>query len=187
MNCLYCNSALVKKGRKYCGVDCYNKSKFGKKRPDVALRNKTNNPIHNPKSLEKMRKSLTGKKLPEEVRDKMSITHKNKIKDNPELLKKMLAGAEEKYLSKVRGTGWRLIRLKVLDRDEYKCQNCGEDKRTKLLVHHIDWQGKRRGVPSDKWNNKMSNLITLCYKCHNGIHRHKAKDYHARLDSQIAP
>ena len=187
MNCLYCNSALVKKGRKYCGVDCYNKSKFGKKRPDVALRNKTNNPIHNPKSLEKMRKSLTGKKLPKEVRDKMSATRKNIIKDNPELIEKMLIAAENKYLSKVRGTGWRLIRLKVMDRDNHKCQNCGEDKKNKLLVHHIDWRGKRRGVPSKEWNNNMNNLQTLCYKCHNATNRHKASDYQSRLSDKIAP
>jgi len=177
MNCKQCNK--IHNNKTFCSHACRNEW--------TRLNNLTNNPIHNKASLEKMRASLTGKKLPKEVRDKMSVTHKNKIKDNPELLNKMLAGAEEKYLSKVRGTGWRLIRLKVLDRDKYKCQNCGEDKRTKLIVHHIDWQGKRRGVPSAKWNNRMSNLITLCHKCHNGIHRHKAKDYHARLNDQIAP
>ena len=177
MNCKQCNK--IHNNKTFCSHACRNEW--------TRINNLTNNPIHNKESLEKMRTSLTGKKLPQEVKDKMSATHKKKIKDDPELLKKMLAGAETKYLSKVRGTGWRLIRLKVLDRDEYKCQNCGEDKRTRLLVHHIDWQGKRRGVSSDKWNNRMSNLITLCYKCHNQIHRHKSKDYQIRLDRQIAP
>jgi len=177
MKCKQCDK--IHHNKTFCSHACRNEW--------TRINNLTNNPIHNNASLKKMKASLTGKKLSQEVKDKMSATHIKIIKDNPELLKKMLVGAETKYLSKIRGTSWRLIRLKALDRDQYKCQNCGEDKRIKLLVHHIDWQGKRRGISSVKWNNRMSNLTTLCYKCHNGIHRHKSKDYQTRLNDQIAP
>ncbi len=50
------------------------------------------------------------------------------------------------------------IKLKVLERDEFKCQRCGY---AFLEVHHID--GNRE-------NNDLNNLITLCRKCHFEIH-----------------
>jgi len=187
MKCLYCKKLFYVEGRKYCNFDCYNKSKIGKKRPDVALRNKTNNPIHNIKSLEKMRKSLTGKKQTKETKLKRANKLREYYKNNPEAKARLAKNVWDKYTSKIAGTGWAKVRLKVLDRDNYTCQNCGEDNRSKLMVHHLDWRGKRRNVPSKEWNNKMSNLQTLCFKCHNGIHRHKAKDYQSRLNDQIAP
>ncbi len=48
----------------------------------------------------------------------------------------------------------------VRQRDNYKCQECGcpqEECIRKLHVHHIDY---------DKKNCSLSNLITLCEKCH---------------------
>jgi len=56
-------------------------------------------------------------------------------------------------------------RKKVIERDENKCQCCGVsgDNTTtnKLSVHHID---------TDKFNNRVSNLITLCVQCHKSLH-----------------
>jgi hypothetical protein len=53
----------------------------------------------------------------------------------------------------------------VVDRDEHKCQCCGcgeDEKRTnKLIIHHID---------TNKLNNSLSNLITLCEQCHQSLH-----------------
>lgn len=141
--------------------------------------------MSNKETLEKMRKSQIGKKASSETKLKMSISHKKLLKNNPDLVTKMLNGAEIKYLSKIRGTSWRALRLKALERDGHQCVSCGE--RTKrLLVHHLDWQGKRRGVSVKDWNNTLSNLQTLCDKCHNSLHRHKSKDYQDRL-RKIAP
>ncbi len=54
---------------------------------------------------------------------------------------------------------WTLIR------DNYKCAKCNTDY--KLVVHHID--GSRKyGV--SKMNNNLSNLMTLCKKCHAEAH-----------------
>ncbi len=52
------------------------------------------------------------------------------------------------------------LKEKIRDRDQHKCQICFksecEDK-TKLSVHHIDYNKK---------NNNINNLISLCKKCH---------------------
>lgn len=187
MKCLICTNQTKRIRAKYCSRECAEKAKFGRKRPDVTERNKADNPVWNKDSLEKMRASLTGKKQSDETRIKRSKSLKKYYRDNPEAKERLRSAVWEKYTSKIAGTGWTKIRLKVLDREGYKCQNCGEDKRTRLLVHHIDWHGKRRGVSSKDWNNSMSNLQTLCYKCHNQIHRHKSADYKVRLEKKIAP
>ena len=57
-------------------------------------------------------------------------------------------------------------RDKVLERDGYKCQMCGQDEKSDLIVHHKDGLG--RG--SKKKNNNMENLVTLCNFCHGEVH-----------------
>ena len=47
----------------------------------------------------------------------------------------------------------------VLKRDDNKCQICFDN--LKLQIHHLD---------GDKKNNKINNLITLCYECHRKLH-----------------
>lgn len=60
-------------------------------------------------------------------------------------------------------------REKALQRDGYKCVDCGmsnEEHLKKypmgLSVHHIDGKGKNSLVK----NNRLSNLQTLCCSCH---------------------
>ena len=53
-----------------------------------------------------------------------------------------------------------LLRLTVIDRDNYNCVVCGSRRR--LEVHHIMPRSKGGG------DNK-ENLVTLCYKCHNEV------------------
>ena len=65
------------------------------------------------------------------------------------------------YKDEVRFSG---NRYKVLERDEYTCQICGNTHQ--LIVHHIDNSGQ-----SNEPNNDMSNLITLCRRCHINIHK----------------
>jgi 5-methylcytosine-specific restriction endonuclease McrA len=50
------------------------------------------------------------------------------------------------------------VRTAVLKRDGYRCVNCGQTG-TELHVHHI--------IPrSEGGTNDLSNLVTLCAKCH---------------------
>lgn len=59
------------------------------------------------------------------------------------------------------GVGWtKILKEKVKIRDNFTCQECGlkqEDSLWSFHVHHKD---------GNKFNNKMSNLITLCPSCH---------------------
>jgi hypothetical protein len=57
----------------------------------------------------------------------------------------------------------------VLERDGYKCQECGmtdaehrEKWNRQITIDHIDGQGRY----SETQNNDVSNLVTLCLSCH---------------------
>jgi 5-methylcytosine-specific restriction endonuclease McrA len=57
-------------------------------------------------------------------------------------------------------------RVKTLERDGYKCTECGST--TNLQVHHKDESGRNK--PKELRNDRLDNLVTLCGKCH--IKRH---------------
>jgi len=57
---------------------------------------------------------------------------------------------------------YRKLRIKVLERDGWRCQSCGSSDC--LQVHHICFRS-RLG------DDKDENLITLCADCHRDIHR----------------
>jgi len=66
---------------------------------------------------------------------------------------------------------WKNAREATLKRDDYTCQICGEKegrlrngKPIKLEVHHLDETGSN--IKSKDMNNRLSNLITLCHRCH---------------------
>lgn len=60
--------------------------------------------------------------------------------------------------------GFENTKAKVLNRDNYTCQNCkGKHKDSKLEVHHIIYR-------SNGGSDEEENLITLCHTCHSGIH-----------------
>jgi len=57
---------------------------------------------------------------------------------------------------------YRDLRTQVLQRDSWRCQNCGSFNN--LQVHHIS----PRSCLGD---DTETNLITLCAKCHRSCHR----------------
>lgn len=66
--------------------------------------------------------------------------------------------------NRIHGHEWFEIRGEVLERDDEECQNCGE--RSNLVIHHI--------VPIENGGtNRLSNLVTLCRKCHRKSHGQK--------------
>lgn len=54
-------------------------------------------------------------------------------------------------------------REKAMERDGYKCVICGATE--DLGVHHKDFSGQ-----TDKPNNELDNLMTVCKSCHTNIH-----------------
>ena len=66
---------------------------------------------------------------------------------------------------------WNNARKLTLIRDNYTCQICGikekeliNGKPIKLEVHHLDETGSN--TKSIYMNNRLSNLVSLCHKCH---------------------
>lgn len=73
-----------------------------------------------------------------------------------------------------RGSGWQTKREAVKKRDGYKCQICGRkpkkgEKRV-ISVHHIK---PYREFATSQEANAVSNLITLCRKCHDAVEHGK--------------
>jgi 5-methylcytosine-specific restriction endonuclease McrA len=58
------------------------------------------------------------------------------------------------------------LRLEILERDHWRCQNCGSLLR--LQVHHQELRS-HCGSDTDE------NLITLCDVCHRRAHRQSSK------------
>ncbi len=86
---------------------------------------------------------------PEKARDMARRASEKWRKKNPEKIK---ANNEKYYLSG--------MAIKVLKRDNYECQICGQ--KHFLHTHHFN---------SNKKDNSYWNLLTLCASCHKLTHK----------------
>lgn len=59
-------------------------------------------------------------------------------------------------------------RAKVFERDNYTCQQCGDNKGGNLNAHHIKEYAKYKELRHD-----VNNGITLCKHCHKKVHGYK--------------
>ena len=64
------------------------------------------------------------------------------------------------YIQKLRDPRWQKKRLRIFERDGWKCTRCGADDVT-LNVHHISYV--KDGEP---WETPDDLLLTLCEDCH---------------------
>jgi len=64
------------------------------------------------------------------------------------------------YAEKLKDPRWQKMRLKILERDEWTCQICGNKEET-LHVHH-----KRYLRGKEPWDCPDIFLSTLCAPCH---------------------
>lgn len=62
------------------------------------------------------------------------------------------------YYESLKDPRWQKRRLEIMQRDGFKCQLCGNDKKT-LNVHHLKYNG-------EPWEAEDKHLITLCEPCH---------------------
>jgi hypothetical protein len=67
------------------------------------------------------------------------------------------------YAEKLKDPRWQKKRLEILNRDNFTCLMCGDDKST-LHVHHGYYE---RGL--DPWEYSDDTLATLCEDCHDGV------------------
>ncbi len=69
----------------------------------------------------------------------------------------------DEFSAQYRHPKWQKLRLKVLERDKFKCRLCDDDK-TQLHAHHINYKSGKRC-----WDYPVSDLITLCVPCHDCV------------------
>jgi len=78
------------------------------------------------------------------------------------------------YSEKLKDPRWQKKRLEVLERDNWKCQNCG-DEQSMLAVHHLYYEKGK-----EPWDYPLEAFKTLCELCHEDEHSSR-KDYEGSL------
>jgi len=78
--------------------------------------------------------------------------------------KKFTPLTKEEYARALRDPRWQKKRLRIFQRDGWRCRRCGDTKNT-LVVHHLKYTTKY------PWNEPDKNLITWCERCHKKEHR----------------
>lgn len=68
------------------------------------------------------------------------------------------------YSEKLKDPRWQKKRLKIFERDNWKCRFCQSEERT-LHVHH-----KKYIDGFEPWDYDDDLLLTFCYICHNADH-----------------
>lgn len=138
-------TGIVPKSSFKKGLSPWNKNKKGLQ---VAW-NKGLTGENNSKILSGKNHPMYGKHHTEEAKEKIRKAHSG------EKSFFWRGGTGEFYF---RGNGWDRIRLEVWKRDSFTCQKCGKAN-CKIYAHHI--------VPFViSKDNSLSNLITLCCRCH---------------------
>lgn len=64
------------------------------------------------------------------------------------------------YSEKLKDPRWQKKRLKILERDNFTCKLCGDNKTT-LHIHHFKYING-----NDPWEYDDKDLVTLCKNCH---------------------
>lgn len=78
------------------------------------------------------------------------------------------------YRKSFKDPRWQKRRLKILERDDWKCQKCGNSE--EMLVVHHKWYGNERDTESNEfrwrypWEYDDGDLVTLCDSCHQEEH-----------------
>jgi 5-methylcytosine-specific restriction endonuclease McrA len=68
------------------------------------------------------------------------------------------------YYEKLKDPKWQKIRLKIFNRDKWKCVICENEDQT-LHVHHTYYKKN-----SEPWDYDLDTLKTLCSQCHKFQH-----------------
>lgn len=71
---------------------------------------------------------------------------------------------DKEYIEYLKTDQWKLIKSKVLERDNNRCNKC--ESTDKLHIHHKNYDSI--------FNESLDDLITLCKVCH---YKHHSPDY----------
>lgn len=72
--------------------------------------------------------------------------------------------SEKTYWQKLQDPRWQKLRLEVMQKNNFCCESCKDDKST-LNVHHKDYIKGR-----EPWEYGVAQLSVLCEKCHKDLH-----------------
>jgi len=75
------------------------------------------------------------------------------------------------YSEKLKDPRWQKTRLRVMERDGWRCVHC-RDTGNNLQVHHTMYA-------KDPWSVDDQFLITLCEDCHHDLHENEKGAKHA--------
>lgn len=154
MKCLYCKDNLIKKPNE--SVSYFSNKKYCSK-PCASLAR-----------IGEKQSNLTKTKRSESLKRYYAKDEKRKTA--------RVSMLHTKYTDKIRGTGWRFLRLKRIERQPY-CGLCGITREqhfskysSDLQIHHKNRKGRNLGS-KNKHNddNSDSNLQVLCKSCHASI------------------
>ena len=81
------------------------------------------------------------------------------IKNGQEIKTEIKSKKDPAYKEYLKSKKWKILRSKRLRKDKYKCKKCGK-KATQ--VHHLTY--------CRIYNEYLSDLISLCTKCHKRLH-----------------
>ena len=67
------------------------------------------------------------------------------------------------YADKLKDPRWQKKRLEIMERDGFRCRDCGDDESTLNVDHKVYRSG------ADPWDYPNDDLQTLCEDCHDRI------------------
>jgi len=73
--------------------------------------------------------------------------------------------SKKTYAEKLLDPRWQQMRLRVFERDGWKCVTCESSKKT-LNAHHVHYHPLAEGP----WDYDLDTVITLCSDCHSDEH-----------------
>lgn len=177
--CLNCNKSLTNENSNsnqiYCSIECRNEHKKSKDRNCINCGVWFSSLKWNSSS-----KRLVADNFRKTCSKECYIANIKNDEDRRKKISKAFAGSKHpnwqggsSYLdnSGFRGSNWKMIRRKVLKRDNYKCVSCGisSDDHIKkygceLNINHIIPFHQFGGMT--ELANKLTNLESLCKSCH---------------------
>lgn len=71
--------------------------------------------------------------------------------------------SKEEYAKALQHPKWQKKRLKIFERDGWRCKMC-KDTETTLCVHHKEY------TTTWPWQEPTDHMISLCIRCHRKVH-----------------